>query len=191
MAKISLKFSPDQNAQLGQFFQEYNESDMTQEKFVELIKPILETKLEDAQAQLQEAEPQANPMTLDELVGLVLLNLPPKHRRPPFRVKVSDGSGQKELGLGTYVGDEMVWVAVGPGGEQLLSSKDATVPPTDVPEGYELQRLGKNPKIQMDNGEVVYGCQVWWEPVVEEKTAVPLQQAGSCCGGSTPCCSTK
>ncbi len=91
MAKISLKFSPDQNAQLGQFFQEYNESDMTQETFVELIKPILATKLEDAQAQLQ----------------------------------------------------------------------------------------------------VVYGCQVWWEPVVEEKTAVPLQQAGSCCGGSTPCCSTK
>jgi hypothetical protein len=185
---ISLKFKPEEREQLGLILEEYNDSDMTQEAFVELIKPIMATQLEDAQTQLLAADPAAKPLTLDELVGMVLLNLPPKSRRPPFRVSVRDGSGQKELGLGTYVGDEMVWVAVGPGGEQLLSSKDATVPPTDVPDGYELQRLGKNPKIQMDNGDVVYGCQVWWEPV-EDKVAVPLKQAGSCCGGSTPCCS--
>ena len=35
--------------------------------------------------------------------------------------------------------------------------------------GWELDALPSNPKIELDSGEVVYGCQVWWTRVPEEK----------------------
>lgn len=54
--------------------------------------------------------------------------------------------GYEFLGYGVYVGDEVPQEAVG-----LMA------------EG--LQELGiGNPKIKLDSGQVVYGCECWWGP---------------------------
>ena len=57
------------------------------------------------------------------------------------------------FGEGTYLGDE--------------------VPPEDSPEGSTremLRSLGMaNPKIQLDNGKVVWGCECWWGEAAETK----------------------
>lgn len=36
------------------------------------------------------------------------------------------------------------------------------------PAGDSYRLLPQNPKLQLDTGEVVYGCQVWWGPLKEE-----------------------
>ena len=61
----------------------------------------------------------------------------------------------KFLGYGKYVGDHPPVEAVGWMAESLAKS--------NVP----------NPKIELDNGEVVYGCECWWgvEAGVKEKLA--------------------
>lgn len=82
----------------------------------------------------------------------------------PLRVSVKSGDGTTPLGEGLYVEDVEVFVAMTPNGD-LVSMRDATQPPTDVPPGCEIRSIGENPKILMDDGEIRYGCQVWWEPV--------------------------
>lgn len=79
------------------------------------------------------------------------------------RVRVKDGAGEKFIGEGTYVGRVTVYVVRTPDG-RLLSNKIAETPPSAVPE-ESIFRIPRNPKIQLDNGEIVYGCQVWWEPI--------------------------
>lgn len=58
------------------------------------------------------------------------------------------------FGYGTYVGDE--------------------VPPKGVCFfGIDLNSIGhKNPKIVLDNGDVVWGCQCWWGPEEQIKKAI-------------------
>lgn len=45
----------------------------------------------------------------------------------------------------------------------------------DAPAGFLAEmvvELGhKNPKIKLDTGEVVWGCECWWGPTTEEKVA--------------------
>ncbi|OQA08597.1 MAG: hypothetical protein BWY67_01473 [Bacteroidetes bacterium ADurb.Bin397] len=41
------------------------------------------------------------------------------------------------------------------------------VPPKEVSE-FNFELGLKNPKIELDNGKVVWGCQCWWGP--EEKS---------------------
>lgn len=56
------------------------------------------------------------------------------------------------LGFGTYVGDEIPESAVGPFAEVM---REAEIP---------------NPKIKLDNGKIVWGCECWWgaEEAVQE-----------------------
>jgi len=67
----------------------------------------------------------------------------------PYRVGAilnSEGKKINFLGYGEYVGDE--------------------VPPEDTP-GFNMGM--PNPKIVLDNGKVVWGCQCWWGPEEEIK----------------------
>jgi hypothetical protein len=83
------------------------------------------------------------------------------------RVRVWNGDRSEYLGEGNYVGNVNVYFIQMPDGS-LQSNGNAEVEPTDVPEGGVVRKAGKNPKIVLDNGQTVYGCQVWWEPVEEE-----------------------
>lgn len=38
-------------------------------------------------------------------------------------------------------------------------------------QGVELREVTHNPKIVMEDGEVYYGCQIYWEQVKENKDA--------------------
>jgi hypothetical protein len=75
---------------------------------------------------------------------------------PGIRVGAILGSKGKEivefLGYGTYVGDEAPEGAVGNVAELTGG-------------------LFPNPKIELDNGKVVWGCECWWGPedVIKEK----------------------
>lgn len=63
--------------------------------------------------------------------------------------------GVEVLGEGTYVGDEVPVEAVGWMAEALVEEQMA------------------NPKIALDNGGVVYGCECWWGSL--EKTRARLE----------------
>ncbi len=56
-------------------------------------------------------------------------------------IKSASGSKIQSYGCGVYVGDE--------------------VPPKEVCELFHKMAV-KNPKIELDNGGVVWGFQVWW-----------------------------
>ena len=69
---------------------------------------------------------------------------------------IQNGVGQF-LGFGTYMGDE--------------------IPPNEGPESLTslLAEMGQtNPKILLDDGEVVWGCECWWSG--EEETEIILSQ---------------
>lgn len=69
--------------------------------------------------------------------------------KPGDRVGVmcgSDGKTVEFFGFGVYVGDE--------------------VPPATAG-GFNFGR--KNPKLQLDNGKVVWGCESWWGLEAEMK----------------------
>lgn len=84
----------------------------------------------------------------------------------PLRVRVHSGDGKTDLGMGWYVGDVMVYAIRTPEGNLLsLSNAEVEPPASMVPEGGALLESPDNPKIVLDSGKVVYGCQVWWEPV--------------------------
>ena len=85
------------------------------------------------------------------------------------RVNVKDGSGEVDLGGGTYIGNVSVFIIAMADGS-LHSPKNAEdCPPDDmVPEGAEVIESHDNPKIVLDSGEVKYGCQVWWEYIIPE-----------------------
>lgn len=84
------------------------------------------------------------------------------------RVKVRSGDGTEDLGLGWYVADVTVFFIRHPDGH-LTSAHDAEKPPPveDIPPGGQLVKSENNPKIKLDSGDIVYGCQVWWEPTDE------------------------
>ncbi len=85
----------------------------------------------------------------------------------PCRAKVATENGTV---LGQYVGDVTVYVINHPRGA-LVSNKLAETRPTDeevAKIGGTLEKIDGNPKIVLDNGEVVYGCQVWWEPLFDQ-----------------------
>lgn len=87
----------------------------------------------------------------------------PKFLEIGTRVLVRSGDGLTYLGLGTYEGEVPVYVWWD--GEALRSQKIAEVPPDPAPDDTKVRRIDKNPKIRLDSGEIVYGCQVWWGPV--------------------------
>lgn len=77
------------------------------------------------------------------------------------RVVVYGGDGKTLLGEGEYVGEADVYVVRTPEGN-ILSERDATDFPTFEAEG-DVEFIGGNPKLRMDDGTIKYGCQVWWK----------------------------
>lgn len=90
----------------------------------------------------------------------------------PKRVRVWNGDQSEFLGEGNYVGNVPVFFIRMPDGS-LRSNTDAETEPDhgDVPPGGEVVRVPNNPKIVLDNGQTVYGCQVWWEPIEHQHHA--------------------
>lgn len=84
-----------------------------------------------------------------------------------MRVKVYNGDKSRLLGFGNYTDNVPVYVMVMPDGS-LRSLGNAEQKPDELPEGAMLKKIPNNPKIVMDDGSVKYGCQVWWERVVED-----------------------
>lgn len=82
------------------------------------------------------------------------------------RVRVWNGDQSRYLGEGKYVGDVTVYAVKMPDGS-ITSEKNPEVEPTNPPEEGKIICLPMNPKIILDSGETVYGCQVWWEKVQE------------------------
>jgi hypothetical protein len=86
--------------------------------------------------------------------------------KPPYKVKVMTGDGQTLVGYGTYTGNVKVYFLAMPDGNiQSLANAELPIQEADVPPGAEVVEVADNPKIVMDDGKVVYGCQVWWEKV--------------------------
>lgn len=91
-----------------------------------------------------------------------------KVHKPGMRVRVYDGSGEVLLGEGTYEGDVKVWFFAMPDGNlQSLQNAEEEPTPDMIPKDAELVCTDDNPKIRLDDGRVVYGCQVWWEAIDE------------------------
>lgn len=87
-----------------------------------------------------------------------------------MRVKVLSGDRRTYLGEGDHVGGVTTWVWVSPSGSLASPPECEQEPSAEVKaemeaDGYELLSIDGNPKIVLDSGEVVYGCQVWWTPV--------------------------
>lgn len=88
-----------------------------------------------------------------------------------MRVKVWNGDQSQFLGFGDYVGKVTVYACHMPDGSLRSSSNaEEPIPEDQIPEGGFQTELPDNPKIILDDGRVVYGCQVWWEAVSEMVT---------------------
>lgn len=95
-----------------------------------------------------------------------------------MNVLVWDGSGEKLLGRGELLGYVTVHFWRFPDGS-IRSQPNAEEPPTEefmeVMQKLdgELIEIDGNPKIQLEDGRIVYGCQVWWQfdnaPVPERR----------------------
>ncbi len=81
-----------------------------------------------------------------------------------MKVEVFDGAGEDFLGFGSLVGKATVYAIAKPDGS-IVSCKNAEERPSDeviAEHGGELITIKDNPKIVLDDGRVVYDCQVWW-----------------------------
>lgn len=89
----------------------------------------------------------------------------------PDRVRVWNGTQTEYLGEGNYVGEATVYFIRMPDGSiQSLHDAEVEPDPSVVPDGCVVVCSESNPKFMLDSGDVVYGCQIWWEPVdVSEK----------------------
>ena len=83
-----------------------------------------------------------------------------------MRVRVYDGEYKQLLGEGTLVGLVTVYAVYDSNRGVLVSEAEAEVPQ----EGS--RKIVGSPKIVLDDdSKVVYGCQVWWEPISPEQGA--------------------
>lgn len=84
-----------------------------------------------------------------------------------IRVEVWDAITRKRLGCGTCVGNATVYFWTMPDGSiRSLKNAEKKPPKRMRPEGTKLIRYNKNMKIRLDNGRIVYGCQIWWKLIV-------------------------
>lgn len=96
-------------------------------------------------------------------------------QKPPFRVRVHSGDGKSLLGDGMYVGNVGVYYILMPDGNlQSLHNAEQYPPEEQIPEGARVIHSANNPKIVLDSGDTVYGCQVWWEPIIEKPKEEPV-----------------
>ena len=91
----------------------------------------------------------------------------------PIRVSVKSGDGKRDLGLGYMTGCVMLYFFRLPDGS-LASDKNAEEEPSadlmramseDV--GATLEKK-PNPRIELDSGDVIYGCQCYWKRVDDD-----------------------
>jgi len=92
-----------------------------------------------------------------------------------MRVEVWNGTGETYLGKGYFVGLVDVYaIHTGPFG-YILSEEDPTKEPSEEnlkwaeENGGEYSLIKLNPKLKMDDGRIIYGCQCWWQPIPEEE----------------------
>lgn len=84
------------------------------------------------------------------------------------RVDVFSGDGVTPLGKGTYVDDVAVYFLEMADGSLRSATNAEEAPALElIPEGAKLHKTAKNPKILLDSGKTVYGCQVYWKDVYE------------------------
>ena len=80
------------------------------------------------------------------------------------RVKVWNGDQSEYLGEGDYVDDVNVYfIRLEDGSIQSNHNAEIEPEPYQIPPGADIIKAGKNPKIVLDSGDTVYGCQVWWD----------------------------
>lgn len=90
---------------------------------------------------------------------------------PGMRVFVVSGDQRAILGEGTLVGYATVYGFRNRDGTRLTipSQPETPLTPFQVQlnrfRGLSPIRMTDNPKIQLDDGTIVYGCQVWWGPL--------------------------
>lgn len=113
-------------------------------------------------------------LTADDIFAELIEQFKEKHQsepaksKYPFRVRVMDGTGQNVIGLGYCTGEVTTYAYVMPDGS-LASNSFAEEKMEFPPAGSRLEVLENNPRIELDNGKVVYGCQVWWSQVEEKE----------------------
>lgn len=83
----------------------------------------------------------------------------------PNRVKVWNGDKSSCLGEATYLGEAVVYCIRNDNDDTIASAPNPEIEPSYVPYGSELIKLVNNPKFKLDSGEIVYGCQIWWEDI--------------------------
>lgn len=84
-----------------------------------------------------------------------------------MRVQVWSGDQSEFLGHGEVVGLVTVYFIAGGDGAIYSSENPEERPTEDVLRELEGEVIEspENPKIRLDDGSHVYGCQVWWSPV--------------------------
>jgi len=88
------------------------------------------------------------------------------------RVIVVSGDWENQLGMGTLIGYATVHMLIqgalgGPNGMMYTMEDPEQKPSDEEVERYnicEVVTFDNIPKIQLDSGEIVYGCHVWWAP---------------------------
>ena len=86
-----------------------------------------------------------------------------------LRVEVFSGNGKEFLGAGTMVGFVPVYIIRELDSiKGIYSSHNAEVKPEGVPDEL-ITKIDSNPKIKLDDGKVVYGCQVYWKLIEKEE----------------------
>lgn len=90
------------------------------------------------------------------------------------RVIVFSGDGKSVIGIGTMVGyEKLVYVFAENDGMSLVNA--SLEKPSDViveemeKRGYTLVELKDNPRIVMDSGSTLFGCQCWWYKITPEQ----------------------
>ena len=89
-------------------------------------------------------------------------------KQPRVIVNSLDDPDKQRQGI--YAGDVNVYAVLDEQTGNLIQVKEGDTAPEPEP-GQVVQEVGPNPKLVLDDGEVVYGCQVWWEfePTIENE----------------------
>jgi hypothetical protein len=91
------------------------------------------------------------------------------------RVAVISADREKFLGYGVYLGDFDCHAL----SEYWANEADRLGLYPDVAAGYRSGKIqSKNPKIELDSGETIWGCECWWGPEDEFKASGQAEKYG-------------
>lgn len=100
------------------------------------------------------------------------------------RVEVTSGDWSCVLGHGRLLGYTDVWVFQSRQTDRLALREITEYEPSEAvvrdweSRGARLAHVPSNPKIMLDSGEVVYGCQVWWRLLDESEDPMRTMDIG-------------